>query len=389
MIDIKEYRQRFQGLQDKYYFNFGGQGILPQSTLEKIITTYQYIDRVGPFGGKMNSWIGKNNYLTKKSIASEIGIKTKTIALTENVTHSCNIALWGIQWQKEDEILLTDAEHPGIIATIKEIARRFGVQVKVCPITQTVNQGNPVEVIKNYLTPQTRLVVISHILWNTGQVLPLKEIVAVCHENQGNKPTQVLVDGAQSAGSLPLNLMDSKVDYYGCTGHKWLCGPSGVGFLYVREDLLTSLHPTYIGWRGLDYGSEDLDFKNDGNRYEVATSAYPLYVGLQESIEVHQKWGNVEERYQRICQLSAYLWEKLQEIEGIRCLQKQPPLSGLVSFYPPAQKDAQTIVGALESQGFYLRTLVNPYCIRACVHYFTLEAEIDALVLALHKQTTG
>lgn len=386
MLDIQQQRQEFPGLKNKYYFNFGGQGILAQSTLQKIIDTYQYIDRVGPFGLEINSWITKNIHLTKKAIASEIKITPDTITLSENVTSSCNIALWGIEWENGDEILLTDAEHPGIVATVKEIAHRFGVKIVTCPIVATVNQGNPVAVIQNHLTPKTRLIVISHILWNTGQVLPLKEIVAVCHGNQGDKPTEVLVDGAQSAGSLPLDLINSQVDYYGCTGHKWLCGPSGVGFLYVKADLLSSLRPTYIGWRGLNFSQADLPFNDDASRYEVATSAYPLFSGLQEAIAVHQKWGSIEERYQRICELSKYLWTKLGKIEGIECLKHSPPESGLVSFYPQKGKDAQKIVSKLESKGFYLRTLANPYCIRACVHYFTLEEEIDALIKAIQDE---
>jgi len=383
--EISIHRQNFIGLQDKYYFNYGGQGILPQSALNKIIDTYKFIDKIGAFGIKINSWINENNYNTKVAIASEVGAKPETIVLTENVTSSCNIPLWGIEWQEGDEILLTDAEHPGVIACIKEIARRFGVKIATCPIIDTLNGGNPVEVIKNHLTPKTRLLIISHILWNTGQVLPLKEIVKVCHRYPHRQtPIQVLVDGAQSAGGLPLNLADSEVDFYGCTGHKWLCGASGVGFLYVREDLLNSLHPTFIGWRGLDFTNSDLPFTKDSSRFEVATSAYPLYSGLQDAIASHQSWGTMSQRYSRIRELSGYLWSKLQEIEGIECLKKHtPPESGLVSFYPKSGQDPQKLVKNLEEKGFFLRTLAHPYCIRACVHYLTLESEIDALISEL------
>lgn len=387
MQNIQQHRQQFFGLKDKYYFNFGGQGILPQSALQKIIDSYHYIDQVGPFGLKINTWIYENISTTKQAIASEIGVNPETITLTENVTASCNIPLWGIDWQEGEEILLTDAEHPGIYAIVKEISRRFGVKIVTCGIIETLNEGNPVEVIKNHLTPNTRLVVISHILWNTGQVLPLKEIVSECHNySQSNKQIQVLVDGAQSAGSLPLNLIESDVDFYACTGHKWLCGASGVGFLYTRQDLIASVSPTFIGWRGLNYSKTDLPFTDDGSRYEVATSAYPLYSALHEAIAVHQQWGTIEQRYHRICQLSGYLWEELTKIEGIECLSHTPPVSGLVSFYLRNGKDANKMVKILEEKGFYLRTLVNPYCIRACVHYLTLETEIEALIKILKDE---
>ena len=386
MLDILQQRQQFTGLKDKYYFNFGGQGILPQSALKSIIDAYQKIDKIGPFGLKVNAWLQTQTLKTKKAIANEVGATSDTITLTENVTTSCNIALWGIEWQAEDEILLTDAEHPGIIATVQEIARRFGVIIRTCPIIATLNSGNPVQVIQDYLTPRTRLVVISHILWNTGQVLPLAEITSVCHNySSNNEQILVLVDAAQSAGSLPLNLIESGVDFYGCTGHKWFCGPSGIGFLYVRKQLQKTLHPTYIGWRGLelDNQGEIVDFKDDGSRYEVATSSYPLFLGLQQAISVHHQWGNSSQRYQRICQLSSNLWTKLNQIDGIRCLKDSPPQSGLVSFDVNKNLTPTQLVIILEEQGFLLRTLNNPYCVRACVHYLTLESEIDALVNAI------
>ncbi|NCO74462.1 MAG: aminotransferase class V-fold PLP-dependent enzyme [Cyanobacteria bacterium] len=387
MIDIHQHRQQFLGLKNKYYFNYGGQGILPQSALQKIIDSYQYIDQVGPFGLKINGWIYENIAATKKAIAQEIGVTSNTITLTENVTASCNIPLWGIDWQEGEEILLTDAEHPGIIAIVKEISRRFGVKIITCPIIETLNDGNPLEVIKNHLTSNTRLVIISHILWNTGQILPLKEIVSVCHSySDSKKQIQVLVDGAQSAGSLPLNLVESRVDFYGCTGHKWLCGASGVGFLYTRQDLITSLSPTFIGWRGLNYSKTDLPFTDDGSRFEVATSAYPLFTALQEAIAIHQQWGTIEQRYHRISELSSYLWEELTKIETIECLKNTPPKSGLISFYLRNGKDANNMVKTLEEKGFYLRTLVNPYCIRACVHYLTLETEIEALIQIIRNE---
>lgn len=384
MEDIKQHRQQFEGLKDKFYFNFGGQGVLPQCALNKIIDTYKFIDEVGPFGLKINSWVQENILLTKSAIALELGTTPETITLTENVTSACNIALWGIDWQEGDEILLTDAEHPGVIAIVKEIARRFRVKIFTCPMIDTLNQGNPLQVIEDYLTPYTRLVLISHVLWNTGQVLPLREIVSLCHNYpHSRRLIQVLIDGAQSAGCLPLNLVDSGVDFYGCTGHKWFCGSGGVGFLYVRSNLDIPLHPTFIGWRGLNYGDADLNFNSDGSRYEVATSAYPLFSALQSAIALHQQWGTKEERYQRIVQLSSYLWSELGKIEGIECLKKTAPESGLVSFYPKEGQDPQKVVKKLENNRFFLRTLAHPYCIRACVHYFTLETEIEALIKEL------
>jgi len=369
--------------QKKGYFNFGGQGPLSQPTWNAIAQGYERIQAEGPFSQRVNAWLQEETAKTRQAIAQEVGSSPETITLTENVTVGCNIALWGLNWQNHDHILLTDCEHPGIIATVQELAYRFGIQYSFCPIMATLNEEDPTAVIQEHLQEKTKLVILSHLLWNTGQVLPLKEIIRVCHE----KGVLVLVDAAQSVGSLPLDLPDTGVDFYAFTGHKWLCGPAGVGGLYISAECFPKLRPTFIGWRGinLDTQGKPVSYKEDGRKFEVATSAYPQYMGLSSAIAQHQQWGTPSERYQKICKLSAMLWERLSQLKGLNCLRTSPPAAGLVSFqlqnFPH-----KPFVTALEKDGFLLRTLADPDCIRACVHYFTTEAEIEALVETIKSQ---
>lgn len=383
---IDSHRQQFPALANKAYFNFGGQGTLPQSALEAIQKAYEYIQQYGPFSAGVNAWVIEEAHKTRQAIASELGSPVEAIALTEDVTVGCNIAMWGIDWQAGDHILLTDCEHPGIVATAKEISRRFQVEVSTCPILETLNQGNPTTVIAQHLRKNTRLVVLSHLLWNTGQVLPLREIVDACHSySTGSHIIRVLVDAAQSVGCLPLNLMESGVDFYAFTGHKWWCGPEGLGGLYVRPDAIESLRPTFIGWRGIvnDEAGNPVSWKPNAQRFEVATSAYPLYAGLRAAIATHQQWGTAQERYEQICQISQYLWERLSQLEFVRCLRTSPPQAGLVSFVLTNGQSHLRLVQFLEQQGFMLRTLANPNCVRACLHYFTHPTEVDRLVEAI------
>jgi len=383
---LESHRQQFPALANKAYFNFGGQGPLPQASLAAIQQAYEYIQQHGPFSGQVNSWLIEEARQTRRAIASELGVPVQTITLTEDVTVGCNIAMWGIDWQAGDHILLTDCEHPGIVATAQEIGRRFQVEVSTCPILATLNQGNPTAVIAEYLKPRTRLVILSHILWNTGQVLPLAEIVEACRSySTGDQVVRVLVDAAQSVGSLPLNLTELGADFYAFTGHKWLCGPEGIGALYVRPDAFSSLNPTFIGWRGIikDQAGNPVGWKPDGQRFEVATSAYPLYAGLRAAIATHQQWGTAQERYEQICLLSEYLWQGLSQLESVRCLATSPPKSGLVSFVLTNGESHQQLVESLEQQSFLLRTILDPNCVRACVHYFTTKTEIDRLIEAL------
>jgi len=383
-VSIADLRPQFSGLQDKAYFNYGGQGPMPKAALEAITQSFQKVQQSGPFSNAAGVWVVQEAELTRRAIAQELGVAPETITLTEDVSMGCNIALWGIDWRLGDHLLLSDCEHPGIIAAAQEISRRFGVEVTTCPLQDTLNQGDPVAVVASHLKPSTRLVVLSHILWNTGQVLPLAEIVAACHSYSNTRPVRVLVDAAQSVGVLPLNLAELQADFYAFTGHKWWCGPEGVGGLYVRPEALNSLHPTFVGWRSItsDATGVPTGWKPDGRRYEVATSAYPLYAGLRQAIAIHHQFGSSRDRYQKICSLSALLWQKLVQLPNLRCLRTTPPQAGLVSFQLSGKSHPQ-LIRFLEARNIMLRTILSPDCVRACVHYFTLESEIDQLVDAI------
>ena len=364
---------------------------MAQPTLEAIFQAHQYVQTVGPFSGGINRWIQQLAAQTRSLMAAELGAPENSLTLTEDVTVGCNIPLWGLPWQRGDHILMSDCEHPGVIAAVQEVCRRFGVQYSVCPLMETVNGGDAVAVVADHLRPETRLLVISHIFWNTGQVLPLQGISRFCHQRPN--PIWVLVDAAQSVGSLPLNLTDLEVDFYAFTGHKWWCGPAGLGGLYVRPEALEGIAPTFIGWRSVttDAEANPTGWKPNGQRFEVATSNYPLLEGLQAAIQYQHQWGNAEQRYQRICQLSQMLWSQLGELPNLRMVRQTPPDSGLVSFWvlvdgEPSPAVHKALVEDLEAQGVFLRTLLSPNCVRACVHYLTLESEVIQLVQTI--QTT-
>jgi len=386
---LERHRQQFPSLANKNYFNYGGQGPMPQSAMDAITHSRQYVQSSGPFTTETNAWVKQEIQQTRQAIATELGAPPETITLTEDVTVGCNIALWGIDWQPGDHLLMSDCEHPGVVATAQELERRFGIEVSTCPLMATLNQGNPAVVVAQHLRATTRMVVVSHVLWNTGQVLPMSEIVEVAQQHESSNRVRILVDAAQSVGQLPLNLTELGVDFYAFTGHKWWCGPTGVGGLYVRPEARDSLRPTFIGWRGIVMNEmgKPIGWQPSGRRYEVATSAYELYAGLRTAIAIHQGWGNAQERYQQICHLSEYLWQSLSQLKDITCLRTAPPESGLVSFQlsksQRRQVTHQQLVKFLETQGLMTRTLYNPDCVRACVHYFTLPSEIERLIAGI------
>lgn len=385
-ISLEQYRQQFPALLHKTYFNYGGQGPLPSVALAAMQQAHMTFQEMGPFSSAANTWITEEARLTREAIGTALQVSPDTIVLTENVSMGCNIALWGIDWQPGDHILMSDCEHQGIIAQVQAVQRRFGVHVSTCPILETLNGGDPVAIVASHLQPNTRLVVLSHILWNTGQVLPLGDIVAACHHYPAAHPVQVLVDAAQSVGVLPLNLDELEVDFYAFTGHKWWCGPAGLGGLYIRPAAMPSLLPVFVGWRSVmtDESGQPVGWKPGAYRFEVATSDYPLYAGLRAALQVHDQWATLNQRYQQIQALSHRLWQQLRELPHVTCLRTTPPEAGLVSFQL-AGRFHERGVQALEAEGILVRTIRHPNCIRACVHYLTSEAEIERLVTTIAR----
>lgn len=129
----------------------------------------------------------------------------------------------------------------------------------------------------------------------------------------------------------------------------------------------------------------------DGSRYEVATSDFALYGGLRAALATHQQWGSAERRYQQILGLAQQLWQQMNELPNVTCLRTAPPESGLVSFQV-GDRSAVThdrLAKQLEQQGVLIRTILDPTCLRACVHYFTTEAEIEHLVKMIQQTLTS
>ena len=399
--DLFVHRSHFPALAvpHRTYFNYGGQGVMCEAALDAINKNFRHIESLGCFSHAAGNWMIEEYNATKTAIAQEFQVSPNTITLTENTTIGCNIALWAVDWQKGDRLLLSDCEHPGIIASAVQIQKRFGIEIDYFPLTNTRNSSaegkdseTVVALLVEHLQPKTRMLMISHICWNTGQVLPLKAIAQACHDRH----VLVAVDAAQSVGVLPLNLADIAADFYAFTSHKWWCAPLGLGALYIRPEIFDQIEPVFVGWRGLTGKNPIPQWRQDGAKFEVASSTYALYESMRIAIAHANNWGTQQQRYARICQLSQILWEKLNDLPHIDCIRQVPPESGLISFTVNpelAQKQSQSAIAAkshaliakhLETEHqVFIRALPEPDCLRASVHYLTAIADIDRLVSIL------
>ena len=381
-------------LANKTYFNYGGQGPLPTPSLEAITASWQRIQELGPFANNVWPYITHEIQTTRQQLARLCGVKPARLALTENVTSGCVLPLWGLPFRQGDRLLISDCEHPGVVAACIELARRQRLEIDTLPVKQlrlgaddqATSDSLVLESLEQNLKPRTRLVVLSHLLWNTGQVMPISAVAAALTSHPQHP--FLLVDAAQSFAQLPVQKAAAASDIYAFTGHKWACGPEGLGGVALSERVLAEANPTLIGWRSLqDEGRIQNNlaelFHYDSRRFEVATSCVPLLAGLRCSLELLEEEGTAQQRLTQIRRCSQQLWNGLQSLKGVKPLLEGPPAAGLVSFQLHQGPAASDVVEHLGRNGLWIRHLEDPTCLRACVHFITEEQELTALTTAL------
>ena len=390
------FKDNMPALQNKYYFNYGGQGPLPTESLNAITSSWETIQQLGPFTNDVWPYITKEIISTKKLISEICGIHSKRIAFTENVTSGCVLPLLGLPFSEGDHVLISDCEHPGIVAACKELARKKNLTIGILPVLK-IHNGNDkkdeinktvLNLIDQSLQRNTKLVVLSHLLWNTGQVMPI-ELISQKLKEHSSKP-YLLVDAAQSFCHIPIKGACDKADIYAFTGHKWAYGPEGLGAVALSTRVLEESNPTLIGWKSLKaeegiYVNNQTPFHSDGRRFEIATSCVPLLAGLKSSLKMLRKEGSETERLFKIKHLSSVLWEKLNQIKNIKLILNSPPPSGIVSFSINGINSPEEVVKYLGQNKLWIRVLEDPKWLRACVHITTDLKEIDNLIIALNN----
>jgi L-cysteine/cystine lyase len=312
----------------------------------------------------------------REAAARLIGAGPHDVALTQNTTHGMNLGVASINWQEGDEAVSVTTEHPGCLAPLHNLSRRFGVKVNLIAPPATP------EKIEASLTPKTRLVALSHVDWTNSEVLPLWEICALARERE----VLTLVDGAQSVGNIEVDVPATGADMYAYTGHKWVLGPEGMGAFYVRPGL--TVNSPNVGYMSLpspaDFdASGNYDLRSDARRFEASTMSPALAEGFAAAAEaVHERGGaGFEEIRHRADLLTDLLWN----LPRVTVRSPRPASSGLVSFEIEGVVASDAVASLLE-QRFILRYVPGSSTyIRASTHLFNTEEELKALAEALRK----
>ena len=250
------------------YLNTGTCGPLPRETARAMAELEGIELRTGR--ADIAYWKDSEERMNeaRAAVAAVLGTEPRRIALTHATTEGMNVATRAIDWRAGDRVVTTSLEHGGALAPLWALRNRLGVDVAIADIGVG---GDPAEVLAaldRAITPETRLVCLSHVSWATGARLPIAEIVALAH----SRGALVAVDGAQAVGAIPVSVEDLGADFYAVPGQKWLLGPDGTGALYCAPTVLDRPRLTFAGYASFE--SLDLALEGklhpDARRFEIA-----------------------------------------------------------------------------------------------------------------------
>lgn len=320
----------------------------------------------------------------RAALAAVLGTEMDGVALTHSATEGIGLAVGTLDWRSGDRALTTNHEHPGVLGPLAAVRDRYGVDVRVAEIGDGGDDDRTLAALERELAEGgVRLVALSHVLWTTGAVLPVAEIVRRAHAHGA----VVALDGAQAGGAIPLHVDDLDAEFYAVSGQKWLLGPEGTGALIVRREVAVASLPAVRGYfssPSLHGGGRD-GLWPDARRFEVAGFHAPSVVGLARSagwlaMHVGLPWAHA--RATRLAHDAAI---RLQAMPGVAVVTPPDRMATLVTFRVPGWP-AERVAEELARRVFaILRAIPGLDAVRLSVGFFTTGEELRRVLDAVEE----
>ena len=376
-LDISAIRAQFPIVERIAYFNTGTAGVSPLSVAAATWADMQAFELDGEHGWGAGATRMERG---REALAALLCAQREEIALTRNATDGVNLVVEGVGWRDGDEALLSAEEHPSMLFPWTYLTQRRDVKLNRFDLGMTPEET--LDNVRAALTPRTRLLATSHVSSVTGKRAPAKEIAALCRE----RGILTLFDGAQAVGQFPLDLGDIGGDFYTGNCHKWLLGPKGTGFLYVRRDSLDDLTPTFVGAGTGHFSDEDgLEPLDTAARFEYGTRDFGRYGGIEAVIEWHHGLG-MDREFARMRHLTGYLRDRLCGLRGItvHTPRSWEDSSAMTTFSVPGVSGVELFHELREDHAVKLRIVGDVDGNRISTAVFNTEEEIDRLISLLH-----
>jgi L-cysteine/cystine lyase len=372
------------------YLNTGTAGPLPAETAAAMTEIAVRERDVGR--GHMDAWEETLVRMAeaRASVAAVIGTDVSAVGLGHSTTDAMNAGTLALDWRAGGRIVTTMHEHLGGLGPLYALRER-GVAVEFVDAGANGDDAHTLAAFDAAITPGTRLVSLSHVLWTNGAVMPVTAIAELAH----SRGAMVIVDGAQAAGAIPFRFDELGVDFYAVPAHKWLLGPEGMGALIVEPSVIDRLSPAVAGGFSFELGSTALDpvWWSDARRFEASNYHRPSIVGMSRSLGWLSMYVGLEYVHRTGMARARAMAQRLAAIDGVTLITPLERMATLVSF----RIAGWTAEAALEELGARVfaiaRTVPGLDAIRLSIGFFNTEEELERLagvieLLAAHTPET-
>jgi L-cysteine/cystine lyase len=384
-------RAALPALEAGIYLNTGSVGPMPAEAAAAMAEMADYELRTGR--AHTDYWLETLQRMAeaRAAVAAVLTADASDIALTHSTTDGMNVGVWGIDWRAGDRAVTTSLEHPGGIGGLINLRERVGIDLVFVEVRPEWSEREILTAFDAAIDARTRAVVVSHVLWATGAVLPIAEIAELAHA----RGAMLVVDGAQSAGAIPVDLAATGADVYALSAQKWLLGPEGMGAVAIPAAARARLRPGFGGY--LTFEQVDPDGTAtpwpDARRFEWTTFHRPSIVGMARSIGWLSMFVGLDWWYAEAARLARATADRLAAIRGVEVVTPRDRMATLVSFRI-AGWPSQAALDELGARVFAVARVVPLIdALRISVGAFNSEEELERFLgavelLAAHTPET-
>ena len=369
------------------YFQTGTYGPASDSVLQAVREAMEGEARHGPATTAGRLAHREREAAARSGLARLLNVKEEELSIDTNTSRAMQQIVRGLDWQPGDEFLMTSLEHVSTYGLSYSLTQEHGVTVKVLE-AELLSDDALLAELAAALNERTRLICLSHISSPDGRLLPIKEAAAIAHD----AGVPVMLDLAQSAGQMPVDLAALDCDFAVGSGHKWLLGPMGTGYIFVSERQMSGFRPNLIPDRSpWTLADDPTPAPTARSRTEIGTYNHALVVGLGRAVEIMQSIG-LDTIQARIADLSRRLRRGVAQIDRARIITPLEPQksAGITSvmFDGYTKADMDGLVAGLQERhqalvkAQWLTAPPDPVkvAMRISVAAFNDESEIDRLL---------
>jgi cysteine desulfurase / selenocysteine lyase len=392
-IDVEQARRDTPGTSHVVHLNNAGAALPPRQVTDAVVA---HLHREAEIGGYEAAAAAADQVEhAYAAIARLIGSGPEEVAIVENATRAWDMAFYAVPLSRGDRILTARSEYASNVIAFLQVAARTGAVVEVIDDDETGQLSIPD--LRRRLDDgngPVKIVAITHVPTQGGLVNPAEEVGAITRD----AGVLYLLDACQSIGQMPVDVDRIGCDMLSATGRKFLRGPRGTGFLYVRGTVLEGLEPPFLDLHAATWTAPDrYEVRRDARRFENWETNYAAKIGLGVAVDYALDWG-LENIEHRVTELAGYLRQRLQGIEGVDLHDQGRRQCGIVTFTVRGFA-AREVGERLSQRGINVSVSIADYArldlpargltdlVRASVHYYNTEDEIDRLLDVLSTMT--